>query len=154
MKKIFDMVSDMIVPGIIFTALVASITAGALLTKTGQRMEAPKQSFSGSADTAATEESCAREAPVIACTGKTNWKTGETIHVDSIFSATDAEGNTLAVKVRDITDAEGNSAMDSYEKTGNTASFSRSGIYTFRLKAIDSERKTAEAAFPVAIDSR
>lgn len=154
MKKIFDMVSDMVVPGIIFAALIASITAGALLTKTGQRMQAPKQSFSGSADTAATEAACERDEPTISCVGKKNWKAGETIPAGSIFSATDAEGNTLAVKVCDITDTEGNSAMGSYQKASHTARFPRSGIYTFHLRAMDSERKTSEAMFPIAVDSR
>lgn len=154
MKKIFETVSDMIVPGIIFAALVASITAGALLTRTGQRMEAPKQSFSGSADTAATEAACEREEPTILCIGKKNWKTGQTISAGSVFLATDAEGNALAVKVHDITDADGNSAIGCYQKTSHTATFTRSGIYTFHLKAIDSERKTAEASFSIAVDRR
>lgn len=154
MKKVLEAASDMIVPGIIFAAIVASLTAGALLTKTGQRMEAEKQDFSNSADTEAVERICEREAPTITCVGKRTWGTGETIDTGSLFLAEDAEGRALDVRTVDITDASGNSAMDRYHEPSRTARFTDSGIYTFHLRAMDSERKTSEAMIPLAVDSR
>lgn len=154
MKKVLEAASDMIVPGIIFAAIVASLTAGALLTKTGQRMEAEKQDFSNSADTAAVKKVCERKAPIITCVGKRNWGTGEPINTGSLFLAEDAEGRALNVMTVDITDASGNSAMDKYQESSRTARFTDSGIYTFHLRAMDSERKTSEAMIPLAVDGR
>lgn len=154
MKKVLEMASDMILPGIIFVSIVAVLTGGALLSKAGQRMDAEKEDFSNSKDTGAVEDICAREEPSITCVGKKTWNTGEAISINSVFTAADAEGNLLTVKTVDITDESGNSAMDSYQEASRTAVFSRRGVYTFHLRAMDSERKTAEAKFSFAVDER
>lgn len=154
MKKIFEMVSDMILPGIIFVSIIAVITGGALLSKAGQRMDVEKEDFSNSKDTGAVADICAREGPAITCVGKKNWNTGEVLHINTVFWATDKDGNLLTVKAVDITDETGNSVMDSYQASTRTAVFSRRGVYTFHLSTMDSERKKAEAKFSVTVDGR
>lgn len=154
MKKILEMTSDMIIPAIIFVSIIAVIAGGALLTKAGQRMDAEKQEYTNCIDTGAVDGICARNEPTITCIGRKNWKTGEAIRIDSVFRAKDEEGRTLTIKVQDITDETGNSAMDRYQETSRTATFSRRGIYTLRLIAMDSERKTATASFSLAVDDR
>lgn len=154
MKKVFEMVSDMILPGIIFISIVAILTGGALLSKAGQRMDVEKEDFSNSKDTGAVADVCAREEPTITCVGKKNWNIGEAIRINDVFQAVDTEGNPLTVKLADITDESGNSVMGSYQEATQTAAFSHEGIYTFHLKAIDSERKTTEAKFSFAVDER
>lgn len=154
MKKIFEMTSDMLIPGIIFVSIIAVITGGALLTRTGQRMDAEKQEFTNCIDTGAVDAICARNEPTISCIGRKNFRTGETISIDSVFKAEDAEGRTLTIKTQGITDETGNNAMDRYQESSRTVSFSRRGVYTLRLSAMDSERKTAEASFSLAVDDR
>lgn len=154
MKKVFEMVSDMIIPGIIFVSIVAVVTGGALFSKVGQRMEAEKEDFSNSADTGAVENICARKEPTITCTGKRIWKKGEIIRINNVFQAADAEGQALTVKVKDIIDESGTSVIGQYQASSHTASFSSRGVYTFHLKAMDSERKTAEMKISFTVDNR
>lgn len=154
MKKILEMTSEMIIPGITFALIIAAITGGALLTKAGQRMDAEKEDFTNCIDTGEVDGICARNKPTITCTGRKNWKTGETISIDSTFKAKDAEGRQLTIKTQGITDETGNDAMDRYREASRTVSFSRRGVYTLRLSAMDSERKTAEASFSLAVDDR
>lgn len=154
MRKWVESISDMLIPSLVFAAILAILTGGAFFTKMGQRMQTESEDFTNCIDTGKTEEVCAREEPEISYSGKKIWKTGETIPTGTCFRAKDAEGNPLVVEVREITDEKGNDTMDCYQKVGQTAVFSRRGVYTFRVYAIDSERKAAEKKFSLMIDSR
>lgn len=154
MKKVFETMSDMIIPGLIFVSIVVVIAGGALFTRVGQRMDVEGDDFSNCIDTGAVENVCAREQPTIKCVGKKNWGVGETIQIDSIFLATDTEGNQISVRLKDITDETGTSVMDRYKESDKTASFQRRGIYTFHLSAIDGERKEAAIKTALVVDGR
>lgn len=144
----------MILPGIAFAAIAAILAGSALLSKTGQRMDVESENFSNCADTNATAEICGRKAPKIICAGKKIWAIGETIPIETLFLATDADGNQIRVDVEDITDADGNSAMGNYREASQEALFQNRGVYTFHLKTMDSERKTATQKISVVVDGR
>lgn len=154
MKKIFESVSDIVIPCIIFASIAAILVEGSLLSKAGKRMDVEKQNFTDCKDTKAIENLCAREKPTITCIGKKIWETRETIHINHVFQAIDAEGQALSLKVKDITDESGASVMDRYHAASQTASFTDTGIYTFHLKTMDRERKTATMRFSFVIDNR
>lgn len=154
MKKLYGAISDIIMPGIAFAAIVAILAGGALLQKTGQRMDVDAEDFSGYADTEAVDAACRREGPSISCTGKKIWGAGEPIPIDSLFLSTDMEGNRIQTDVTGITDEDGNSAMDSYQEASRTALFKDRGVYTFHLSALDSERKETLKKVSIVVDGR
>lgn len=154
MKKVYENISDMLIPGIIFIFIMAILTGATLFSKLGERMQEETESFSDCADTKETEKICNRTEPQIAYAGRKIWNTGEVISIKDTFPAKDAEGNPLDVEVREITDVEGNDVTDSYRATEHTAVFSHRGIYTFRIHTMDRERKTAAKKFSLVVDGR
>lgn len=154
MKKIFETASSMVIPAIVFVAIIGIIIGTKPFTRIGQRMDVQSEDFSSCQDTATVENVCTRNAPSITYTGKKIWSAREAIHTDTAFHATDTDGNALTVKIHDITDENGTSAMDSYQAGNHIASFSRRGVYTFRVSAMDSERKSTEKKFSLVVDGR
>lgn len=154
MKKIYETISDMILPATIFIAAIAIIAGAALFTKAGQRMDVEGEDFSNSMDAGEMQEICEREAPTITYTGKKVWNTGETIITDSVFQAEDVDGNPVEVEVRDITDQKGDSAMDCFREADRSAAFPNRGVYTFRLTAMDGERKSTTKRISLVVDPR
>lgn len=154
MKKIYESMSDMILPAVVFIGIIAIIAGAALLTKTGQRMDVEGEDFSGSADTGAIADICEREAPTITYTGKKVWNTGETILIASVFQAEDTDGDPVEVEVKDITGQDGNSAMDCFQETDKSVVFAEKGVYSFRLTAMDAERKSCTKRISIVVDSR
>lgn len=154
MKKIFGTMSDMVLPAVVFIAITAVIAGAALFSKAGQRMDVEGEDFSDSADTGTMEDICEREAPVITYTGKKVWNTGEVILTDNVFRAEDADGSSVEVEVMDITDRDGNSVMDCFRETDKSAVFGEKGVYSFRLSAMDSERKNTTKRISLVVDDR
>ncbi len=154
MEKIYEAVSDMILPGVVFAALAAIFIAISLFGRIGKRMETESEDFSCMADTQAVEAVCEREAPRIQCTGKKVWNTGEAIMTDHLFSAADAEGGELDVLIADITDHKGGSVLHCYQENAKQAVFHQSGVYTFSLKAMDREQKISTEKISIIVDDR
>lgn len=154
MKKVYETVSDMILPGIVFAGVMAILIGAALLGSIGKRMNVKGEDFSHMADTKAVQEVCGRKEPVIQCIGDKVWNTGQSIAVSQLFSAVDEDGGKVPVTVLDIKDQNGNSVLSCYQKAGGQAVFSQRGVYTFFLKAMDRERKTSTEEISILVDNR
>lgn len=154
MKKVFETVSAMVLPAVVFLAIVSILVGAALFGKIGERMDIQGEDFSQMPDSQTIQDLCEREIPVIQCVGKKRWAVGESIPVAQIFAAADAEGNKADIAVLDITDQNGDSAMEYYQKDTGQAVFSARGVYTFSLAAIDGQRKRGTGRFSVVVDGR
>ncbi len=154
MKRIFGTISDLILPAIIFAAVMAFLVSASFLGRIGKRMEGKTEDFSDMADTAAIGVLCEREEPQIRCVGKRVWNVGEILSIPEIFHAVDTDGGNLSVTVANIIDQNGDSVMDCYHKQKQEAVFSKKGAYTFFLMAMDKERKSGTEIVSVLVDGR
>lgn len=154
MKKVYQAVSEMILPGIVFAAVMSILVGAALFARIGGRMETEAEDYSRMADTQAVQALCERELPVIRCVGRKRWDDGESIFVPEVFAASDAEGNNIEVAVIDITDQNGNSAMGCYSKETKEAVFSARGVYTFLISATDGQQKRSTGRFSILVDRK
>ncbi len=154
MHKVYQVMSDIILPGTVFLAVLAILVGAALLSGIGKRMEAPQEDFSQMADVQAVESLCERELPDIRCVQKKRWDAGEHILVPQVFTAADADGNKIEVSVLDITDQDGASAMGFYKKENGLAVFPKRGVYTFLLAAEDGEQKRCTKWISLLVDQR
>jgi hypothetical protein len=154
MKKIYQAVSEMVLPGIVFSAVVSILVGAALFDRIGGRMETGGEDFSRMADTQTVQALCERELPVIQCVGKKRWDAGESILVQEVFTALDMDGNIIEPVVLDIIDQDGDSAMGCYNKETGQAIFTARGIYTFLLSATDKQRKRSAGKISLLVDGR
>lgn len=154
MKKIYETVSDMILPAIVFLAIMAILAGSSLFHKIGKRMEVQGKEFQQMEDVKAVQAVCERDAPEIQCIGKKLWDVGQAIPVSGIFEALDAEGNKIDIQVTDIRYQDGSSAMECYRKDTGQAVFLRRGMYTFSLAATDGQRKNNEKKISILVDER
>ncbi|MCI9083083.1 MAG: hypothetical protein HFI70_12505 [Lachnospiraceae bacterium] len=154
MKKVFQAFSDLVLPGIVIAAVTAILTGAALFEKIGNRMAAESENFSSMADTQAMETVCDRKEPLIQCIGKKVWKAGEHMTVSNVFSAADEEGRKLKIMVLDIADQNGGSVLNCYQKSTGQAVFTKRGVYTFSLEAMDTERKIGREKIVILVDDR
>lgn len=154
MKKAYGTISDIILPAIVFAAVMAILAGASLFGKIGKRMEAPEEDFSMMEDSRAVQALCDREGPVIRCVGKKLWNAGESIPVLGTFAAVDVEGRAADVRVLDITNQEGVSVMECYREDTGQAAFAQRGVYTFLLEAIDGEQKRGTKRVSILVDSR
>ena len=154
MEKVYEIVSDMILPGFVFALLAVIFIVISPLGKIGERVDGAGEDFSNMADTQAVEAVCNRVAPQIERIGKKVWKPGELIMITDLFAAADAEGRKLDFLVTDITDQNGGSALNCYQESGKQAVFQQSGVYTFCLKTMDRERKISTEQFAILVDDR
>lgn len=154
MKKTFGTVFDIILPAVVFAAVIAIFAGASLFGKIGKRMEVPGENFAVMKDSQAVQVLCNRDEPVIQCIGKKLWSVGETISISGIFAAVDAEGEEVDLAVLDITNQEGISVMECYKKDSGQVVFVQRGIYTFLLEATDKEQKKATKRSAILIDSR
>lgn len=154
MKNIYRTISDVILPAVVFAALMAILIGASLFGKIGKRMEVSGEDFSVMEDSQEVQRLCHREEPVIQCVGKKLWNVGECISVTEIFTAVDAEDKAVDVIVRDITNQEGVSVMECYRSESRQASFAQRGVYTFLLEAVDAEQKAGRKRFSILVDNR
>lgn len=154
MKKVFEAVPDMILPAVVFLAVVSILVGAALFGKIGERMESQGENFSHMTDSKTIQALCEREAPIIQCIGKKRWNAGEKIPVAEVFAAADTDGNKVDIAVLDITDQDGVSVIEDYQKDSGQAVFSRRGVYTFSLAAIDEQRKRGTGRFSILVDGK
>ncbi len=154
MKKIYQAVSEMVLPGIVFSAVVSILVGAALFARIGGRMETRGEDFSRMADTQTVQALCERELPVIQCVGKKRWDAGESILVQEVFTALDMDGNIIEPVVLDIIDQDGDSVMGCYNKETGQAIFTARGIYTFLLSATDKQRKRSAGKISLLVDGR
>lgn len=154
MNKIYGTISDIILPAVVFAALTAILAGASLFAGIGKRMEVSGEDFSVMEDSQSVQRLCDRQEPVIQCVGKKLWKPGETLPVNGIFTAVDAEGRPVDVAVLDITDQEGASVMECYRSESRQAAFTQKGVYTFLLEAVDAEQKRGRKRISMLIDNR
>ena len=154
MKKVFEAAADMVLPAVVFLAIVLILVGAALFDRIGKRMETQGEDFSQMPDSQTVEGLCQRQAPVIQMIGKKRWDTGEIISIAKVFAAADAEGNKVGITVLDITDLNGDRAMAYYQKEAGQAVFPTRGVYTFSLSAIDGQRKRGTGRFSVLVDAK
>lgn len=84
-----------------------------------------------------------------------NWqqiKAGSSVHLSDFFSGTDSDGNDVVLlKITELTDAAGNSLIDTYDDTTGNITFAEAGVYTatFYLKDNNNVETTMLVTFPV-----
>lgn len=154
MKKIYGTISDIILPAVVLAGVIAILVGASLFGTIGKRMEVLEEDFSMMEDSQAVQALCDRDEPVIQCVGKKLWNVGESLSVSGNFSAVDAEGGEIAVVLLDITNQDGLSVMECYQKDSGQAVFTQRGVYTFFLKAMDREQKKATKRFSILVDGR
>lgn len=154
MKRALEEVSDMVLPAVVFLAIASIIIGSTIFNRIGKRMESQREDFSQMSDSQTVQALCGREAPIIQCIGKKRWDIGENILVAEVFAAVDAEGNKVDVTVLDITDQDGTSAMEFFQKDSGQAVFSKRGVYTFSLVAMDGQRKRGMGRFSILVDGK
>lgn len=154
MKKVYQVMSDMILPSIVFAAVVSILIGTALFARIGGRMDTGGEDFSRMADTETIEGLCERELPLIKCVGKKRWDVGECIMMSEVFAGADTEGNHVELVVLDITDQNGASVMECYNKETGQAIFSARGVYTFLLSATDRQQKRSTGMISLLVDER
>lgn len=154
MKRINEMVLNMILPAIVFLGVMTILVGGAMFSKIGKRMEVRGEDFSQMEDTRMMEVLCQRDEPTIQYVAKKRWSVGETLSIPAVFAAKDAEGDEIEITVTDIINQDGISVMECYQEQTNQVVFSRRGIYTFSLVAIDGQRKVCMEKISVLVDER
>jgi len=154
MKKVYQAVSEMVLPAIVFSAVVSILVGAALFARIGGRMETAGEDFSQMADAQTVQALCERELPIIQCVGKKRCETGECILVREVFTALDMDGNFIEPVVLDIIDQDGESAMECYNKEIGQVIFPARGIYTFLLSATDEQRKRSAVKISLLVDGR
>ena len=154
MKKVYQAVSEMVLPGIVFAAIVSILVGAALFARIGGRMETAGEDFSKMADAQMVQALCERELPVIQCVGKKRWEAGECMLVREVFTALDMDGNIIEPLVLDIINQDGESAMEGYNKESGQVVFPARGIYTFLLSATDKQRKRSTEKISLLVDGR
>lgn len=154
MKKVYGTIVDIILPAVVFAAVIAILVGASLFGRIGKRMEVKGEDFSMMEDSQAVQALCDRDEPVIQYIGKKVWDVGEILSVSGNFLAVDAEGGEIAASVLDITNQEGLSVMECYEKESGQAVFAQTGVYTFLLEAMDGEQKKATKRFSILVDGR
>lgn len=146
--------SDLLLSGIVCAMLLGILAGTALLPRLGEQMKTEKENYSQYRDAAQTKVICDRKPPELVRKGTDVWKPGEAVVINQIFEAVDEEGNYLDIQVLDIQDVSGNSRMEWYDKTDGKAVFLSRGIYTLKLRAVDSQQKPAVRKFMLLIDYR
>lgn len=154
MKKIFNAMSDLVLPAVVFLAVAAILTGVSLFYKIGKRIEVKEEDFSQMQDRSIMQMLCEREAPTIRCVGKKLWNIGEILTVSAVFAAEDAEAGQVEVSVLDITNQDGDSVMECYRKDLGQVIFLQRGVYTFSLAAMDGQRKTGTEEISIIVDAR
>lgn len=154
MKKVYETVSELLLPAAVFLAVMAILAGAAVFNRIGKRMEVPGEDYALMGDTQAVQSLCERESPKIWCAGKKRWNAGEVISVSEVFASADAEGNGLEVTVVDITDQDGISEAGCYQEETGQAVFPVRGVYTFSLLAMDGERKRSIERISLLVDGK
>lgn len=154
MKEINETVLQMILPAIVFLGVMAILAGGVIFGKIGKRMDVQGEDFSQMEDTRVVKELCERGEPTIRCDGKKLWGVGEILFIPAVFTAKDTEGGNIDITVADIINQDGASVMECYQEQTNQAVFSRRGIYTFSLTAMDGQRKICKEMISVLVDER
>ena len=154
MRKVFETISDVVLPAVVFLAVLAILLGSSLLGRVGARMEEPGEDFSQMGDSYAVQAFSERKLPEIRCIGKKLWDVGEVLSVSQTFSGIDTEGNSLEVTVLDITDQDGVSVIGCFSKESGQAVFASRGVYTFLLAAVDGQRQRSVGRISVLVDGR
>ena len=74
--------------------------------------------------------------------------------MSEVFAGADTEGNHVELVVLDITDQNGASVMECYNKETGQAIFSARGVYTFLLSATDRHQKRSTGMISLLVDER
>lgn len=127
----------------------------------GKAMEDMTEETAGRADAQAAQAVAARRKPEIAYTYQKTLS-GENVSLNSMFSATDADGNPAAVNITDVLDASGKSLLyqTEYDKKRERAlqntenfQFPLPGVYRLYVRAADHEKKASCGQYQIPVTS-
>lgn len=125
----------------------------------GKAMEDMTEETAGRADAQASQAVAARTKPKIAYVYQKTLS-GEKVSLNSMFFATDADGNPAAVTIMDVTDAYGNSLLYQTERDKKRKialqdteefQFPVPGIYRLYVKAADREKKAVCGQYQIPV---
>ena len=136
-----------------FMIIMLVLTSG-ILAVIGNRAMIKENSYTEYQDFSIFSKICQREKPKIWCNTGKSWHVGEVILIEEVFSAEDADGKNLNVKVETITDKNGVNCMDVYHRETHQVIFQKAGIYVFEIKTQDDENQYTTEKIELSVDNR
>lgn len=136
-----------------FMVLMLILTSG-ILSVIGARMKFKENTRSQYEDCKILAELCQREKPKILYDTERCWYAGEVISIQEAFWGEDADGRKLGVEVKEITDRNGSSCMESYDSGTQQVIFQKAGIYMFELEVSDQENLCVTKKIQIPVDNR
>lgn len=136
-----------------FVALMLILTSG-ILAVIGTRARIGESTYAQYRDFDVLYKLCQREKPKIVCDAEKQWYVGEIISIDEMFEGIDAEGKYIEVKVEAITDKNGVSYMEAYNRQMHQIIFQKAGIYVFELSVQDEQNLCVTDKIEISVDNR
>ena len=154
MKNGLEEYGEMLVGGVVAGMILALIFSAGLLSVVGKRTQLQKKDYSNYQDFQNFSKVCQRTAPKIFYNEQKQWYAGDIISIEEIFSGEDAEGEKLAVEVQEIVDKSGNNQMKMYQQETQKVIFPEAGIYVFKLRVQDKEKRYTVEEIEIPVDKR
>lgn len=151
MKEVVINIKEAIIPFIVVGFLFAMVFQ--LLPKIGENTANMDTgiTYSNYQDRQTFREISERTAPIIQYDASRIWKEGQTVSIPDAFQAIDADGTGIVIRVLDIKNAAGDSLSEL--PTDGMITFPQAGVYYFKLKAIDRQKKTTEEEIALIVDN-
>lgn len=154
MGKWMEEYSETLLAGVAGFMILVLILASGILSVIGARAKMEESSYIEYRDFQVFSELCQRKKPEIVCNTEKHWYAGEVISIEEAFLGRDAEGRSLGIEVKAITDKEGVNCMDVYQGEAHQVIFQKAGVYLFELKVQDEENLCAISKIELSVDNR
>lgn len=154
MGKWLEEYGETLLAGVAGLMVMMLVLTSGILSVLGARAKIKENSYTEYQDFQIFSEICQRERPKIWCNTEKCWYVGDVFSIEEILSSVDANGEKLSVEVEEITDQNGVTYMDVYQKEKHQVIFQKAGIYVFQLKATDRENKYTTTSIEISVDNR
>ena len=154
MKNGLEEYGEMLIGGVVAVMILVLIFSAGLLSVVGKRAQLQKKDYSNYQDFQIFSKVCQRTAPKIFYNEQKQWYAGNIISIEEIFWGEDAEGEKLVVEVQEIVDKSGNNQMKMYQQDTQKVIFPEAGIYVFKLRVQDKEKRYAVEEIEIPVDKR
>ncbi|MEG0963135.1 MAG: hypothetical protein RSD28_03990 [Lachnospiraceae bacterium] len=152
MQQVFQQLGAGIIAVLVALVILTWFVGNCGLTKIGIRLgESSAQEYSY-IEQKVLMELCKRVAPKIEYQCEKCFYSNSKIQIQEAFQAMDAEGAILEIGVKEITDIQGNSKMECYQKEKHWVEFQESGRYVFTLQAKDKRGKSTTEKITLTVD--
>lgn len=154
MKNGLEEYGEILVGGIAAVMILVLLFSAGLLSGIGNRAQLQKKDYKNYQDFKVFSELCQRETPQIFYNEQKQWYAGDMISIEEIFSGEDTDGETLSVQIQKITDKLGNNQIEMYQQETGKITFAEAGVYVFKLRVQDKEKRYTVEEIEVPVDKR